>query len=244
MRLWTFLLIGLLLLGGCGGAATPEPPPDPNQLLTQATTNILGSETLQILLDRSGADYAIQTELGSAVINRLEAQYRAPETIRALARVMLGRLTTDIEVFARDEDQWWRVAGTPWQNIPFLPGFNPRALLQEEDRGLQAALRALKNVRYLGESTLEDGSTTYHLTSEADGAEVSWMLLYIVQITGRVTVDVFIDKALILPIKFVIVQPETATDQVGPTTWNIELFDFNEPLNLVDPSGAPTAAPG
>lgn len=244
MRLWTFLFIGLLFLGGCGGATTPEPPPDPNQLLTQATTNILGTDTLQIVLDRSGADYAIQTDLGSAVINRLEAQYLAPETIRALARVMLGRLTTDIEVFARADDQWWRVAGTPWQNIPFLPGFNPRALLQEEDRGLQAALRALRNIQYAGESTLEDGSTAYHLTSEADGAEVSWMLLYIVQITGRVTVDVFIDKALILPVKFIIVQPETATGQVGPTTWNIELYDFNKPLQLNEPAPAPTPTPG
>jgi hypothetical protein len=125
--------------------------------------------------------------------------------------------------------------GLPWQKQEFLPGFNPRALLQEEDRGLRAALKALTDVSLKGETQLEDGTPVYELAAVADGEEVSWLMLYVIQITGQVDVNVFIDRAAHMPQKFVIVQPDTATGQAGPTTWTIELYDFNTEPKLTPP---------
>jgi hypothetical protein len=236
-RLWLPLIL-FTLLAACTAAPTPEAPPDPVQLMNEATSNVLGVNTLKIIVDRSGADYIMVTDIGNAVFNRIEAQYVAPATLQAQARVVLSGIPAQIEIFAQDEEQWWRLVGTEWQNMVFLPGFNPRALLQQEGRGLRAAFAALDNVTYQGITTLDDGSSVYHLTATADGAEISWLMLYLVQITGQTTVDAYIDTTTRLPLRFVIVQPDTATEEIGPTTWNMEFYDFDTEAALDVPAGA------
>ncbi|MBA3873050.1 MAG: LppX_LprAFG lipoprotein [Anaerolineae bacterium] len=233
----TTICIVILALSGCtGAAATNEPPPDPAQLLKQATDNILAVNTLKIIVDRTGADYVLKTDIGSAIFNRMEAQYVAPNLMQAKAKVTLSQLPVEIEIYARDDDQWWRIVGTNWARQTFLPGFNPRALLAEQDRGLRAAFASLENVKYVGDEQLDDGTPVYHLTATADGDKISWMMLYLVQISGATTIDVYIDKDKKLPQKLVVVQPSTATDKVKATTWDMEFYDFNAPPKLTPPT--------
>jgi hypothetical protein len=228
--------IVILALTGCSGAsATNEPPPDAAQLLTQATDNILKVNSLKIIVDRAGADYILTTDIGSATFNRMEAQYDAPNLMQAKAKVTLHQLPVEIEIFARDDDQWWRLVGANWSKQTFLPGFNPRALLTEQDRGLRAAFASLENVKYVGDDQLDDGTPVYHLTATADGDKISWMMLYLVQISGATTIDVYIDKDKKLPQKLVVVQPDTATDKVKATTWDMEFYDFNTANDLTPP---------
>ncbi len=234
------IIIVILAIGGCSPAATAtnEPPPDPAALLKQATDNILAVNTLKIIVDRTGADYILTTDIGSAVFNRMEAQYVAPNLMQAKAKVTLKQLPIEIEIYARDDDQWWRIVGTNWAKQTFLPGFNPRSLLTEQDRGLRAAFASLENVTYVGEEQLDDGTPVYHLSATADGDKISWMMLYLVQISGKTTIDVYIDKDKKLPQKLVVVQPDTATDKLKPTTWNMEFYDFNVAANLSVPEGS------
>ncbi len=237
------LLIALCLLilaAGCSGNPT-EAPPDPAALMNQATSNVMQVKALRMIVERTGADYVMQTDIGNAVFNRIEAQYLAPNQIQATANVTLSGLPVEIEIFARDDDQWWRIIGSPWLKTTFLQGFNPRSLMQDEDRGLRAALRALENIQFVGNEQLEDGTAVYHLRSNADGAVVSWLMLYLVQMTGQVEVNAYIDSAQTLPVKFVIVQPETATESEEPTTWTMELYDFNADIQLDEPQAAATA---
>ena len=228
--------IVILTISGCTGTATNEPPPDPIQLLKQATDNILAVNALKIIVDRTGVDYVLKTDIGSAVFNRMEAQYVAPNLMQAKAKVTLHQLPVEIEIYARDDDQWWRITGTNWAKQTFLPGFNPRALLTEKDRGLRAAFGSLENVKYVGDEQLDDGTPAYHLTATADGDKISWMMLYLVQISGRTTIDVYIDKDKKLPQKLVVVQPDTDKDK--PTTWDMEFYDFNAPPKLSAPEGS------
>jgi hypothetical protein len=231
------LSIVIIAITGCSGAtATNEPPPDPAQLLNQATDNILAVNTLKIIVERTGADYVLKTDIGSATFNRMEAQYVAPNLMQAKAKVTLHQLPVEIEIFARDDDQWWRVTGTNWARQTFLPGFNPRALLTQQDRGLRAAFGSLENVTYVGDEQLDDGTPVYHLTATADGDKISWMMLYLVQISGKTTIDVYIDKDKKLPQKLIVVQPDTATDKVKATTWDMEFYDFNAAPKLTPPS--------
>lgn len=243
-RVALFVVISVIVvLGatGCtGAAATAEPPPDPTQLLKQATDNILAVDALKIIVDRTGADYILATDIGSAIFNRMEAQYVAPNLMQAKAKVTLASLPVEIEIFARDDDQWWRLIGTNWAKQTFLPGFNPRALLTQEDRGLRAAFGSLENVQLAEDTTLDDGTPAYHLTATADGDKISWMMLYLVQISGKTTIDVYIDKANKLPQKLVVIQPETTTDTQKPTTWDMEFYDFDVAVQL-DPPLVPEA---
>lgn len=233
------ICIVILALSGCTGTQTStEPPPDPAQLLKQATDNILAVKTLKIIVDRTGVDYILKTDIGSAIFNRMEAQYVAPNLMQAKAKVSLHQLPVEIEIYAQDDDQWWRLVGTNWSKQTFLPGFNPRSLLTQEDRGLRAAFASLENVKYVGDEQLDDGTPVYHLSATADGDKISWMMLYLVQISGKTTIDVYVDKEKKLPQKLVVVQPITATDKLKPTTWDMEFYDFNVESNLAAPAGS------
>ena len=244
-RFMLLMIVAMLGMAACSTQAATEAPPDADELLQQATENVLAVNTLRMTVERTGKDYLLETDLGSAIFDRMEAQYQSPDTLQAKAKVKLLGLPVEIEIFAKDEDQWWRLAGTSWQNMIFLPGFNPRALLQEKDRGLRAAFGALKNVQLAGETQLEDGTTAYHLTATADGAEISWMMVYLVEITGSTTIDAYIDKAQRLPVKLTVTEPETATDKAGTRVWTMEFYDFNAVTSLTPPPPAPesTATP-
>lgn len=237
------ILLAVLLLAACT-SAPPEPPPDPVALLAQATDNVLAVNSLKMLVERTGADYILRTDLGDALFNRMEAQYVAPDIMQARARIAIRRIPAEVEIFARDADQWWRLTGTPWQNMIFLPGFNPRELLQLEDRGLRAAFRALDDVTFVEETTIEDGTPVWHLRATAEGEEVSWLMLYLVIIEGATTVDVYIARETRLPAKLVVTHTDNADDPAGPTTWTLEFYDYNSEVQLDLPEGValPTEA--
>lgn len=240
-RFGLLLLMMILVIAGCNTTTeTPAPTLAPTALLAQATANAQAAKTLRVAIDRTGADYLFTADMGTVVFNSLGGQYVAPDIIQATARVLLGRLPVDLEVYARGEDQWIRGVFTnmEWQNTIFAPGFNPQTLLSQPGTGLQTALTALKDVQLAGEEALEDGTAAYHLTSTAQGPDVSALVVNIVQMTGEVTVDVYVDKARLLPVKFVIVQPDTVTaEQPEPTQWTIELYDFDAEAELTPPEG-------
>jgi hypothetical protein len=49
-----------------------------------------------------------------------------------------------------------------------------------------------------------------------------------VEATGEVLVDVFIERNQLIPVRFVIVQPNTITEEEpDPTTWTVDVFDVN-----------------
>jgi hypothetical protein len=239
------LFIIVVTAAGCNtGGVTPTAAPtlDPADLLVQAGNNTLAANTLRVSVDRDGAEYFFETDFGVVLFNSLKGQYVAPDVIQASARVLLGNLPLDVDIFARGADQWIRGVFTnmEWQNAILAEGFDPQSLIATEDSGLQAALKSLRNLALVGETALEDGTAAYHLSSVADGEDVSALIVNIVQMTGEVTVDVFIDRERLLPLKFVIVQPpsgeQTATP--GPTTWTIEFFDFGADPELSGPEGA------
>lgn len=247
-RLAIFLLIMVWVLAGCGGDATQQAAATrtPADMVKQAAANVRPVDTLKMTIERSGAVYLFQADMGTVAFNRLEGQYVAPDTIQAKARVMLGKLPLDIDVFAKGADQWIRgiFSNMEWQKTDFATGFNPQTLISQENSGLQVAMASLKDVKQVGEESLEDGTAVYHLSATAAGQDVSALVAGLLQMTGQVTVDLYVDKAQILPLKFVVVQPDTITDtEKDPTTWTIEIYDFNVPATLETPEATaePTA---
>lgn len=233
------LLMLILFLAACSANATPEATPMPDVLVRQAADNIRTVSTVKLTIDRDGAEYLFESELGSVIFNRLEAQYVAPDTIQATTRVTLGQVPLDIEIFAKGENQWIRLSvnAAVWQKSVFAPGFNPEILISQENSGLQQAMASLKNVRQVGEEQLEDGTAVYHLSADAAGADVSALIANLIQMTGQVQVDLYIDREKRLPLKFVVLQPDSVTEaQKEPTTWTIEIYDFDIPATLDEPA--------
>lgn len=238
-RLVSFILVALLL-AACGGAATPEALPEPIELLTEAATNIRASETLRLAVERTGADYEIETDFGGVNFKRAVAQYIAPDMLQATVRVLAAGLPIDVDIFSKGDNQWFRGIWTTniWVNALFAPGFNPEALISQET-GFQAALQSLIDIGTPTLTELEDGTQVYRLSGTARGEDITALMAGLIEASGSVLVDVFIDRALLLPVRFVIVQPETVTDtEPEPTTWTVDVYDINaEPVLNAPPEG-------
>lgn len=243
LRLLTLITLVACFAAGCGGASS-EPPPDPLELVTTAAENIRQTETFRMLVERTGAPYYIETDLGSVIFRRATAQYVAPDTMEATVRLIAASVPTEVGIFSRGENQWYKnsiLTGGRWFNAPFSPGFNPETLIAHET-GFQASLRALIDLEYDGEVTLEDGSPTYHLTATANGPDVTALLAGLVDMPGIVDVDVYIHREKLMPVRFVIIQPETATEgEPEPTTWTIDIYDVNAPAQIDDPEATAEA---
>jgi hypothetical protein len=57
-----------------------------------------------------------------------------------------------------------------------------------------------------------------------------------------INVDLYIHRETRYPVRVVLVQPETVTEEEPePTTWTIDVYDLNAPAELDDPEGGASA---
>jgi hypothetical protein len=244
-RLLSVLLVVIFLVAGCNGGAAPTTPPDPLALVTEAAEKIRATDTFRMIIEQTGAPFYINTQFGANVVfRRAEAQYVSPRDMQATARLIALGLPTEVDIFARGENQWFRsdaLTGGSWLNAQFAPGFNPETLISAET-GFQSALEAMVDLSYVGTASLESGANTYELQGSATGEEVSALLANLVELTGEVQVKVYIDQATMYPARFVLVQPGTETaEEPEPTTWIMDIYDINAPAAIEDPEVTPEA---
>jgi len=232
------LIVFLIMIAGCSGSPTAEPPPDPTQLITEAANNIRASQTFRMDVDRTGAPYSVETGLGSVIFRRAVAQYVAPDMLQASVRLIAAGLPADVDVFSRGDEQWYRNAiltANNWFNAPFAVGFNPQTLIAE-DTGFKAALHSLIDLKFVANEQMEDGTSVYHLNGTAKGEDIAALMAGLIQATGNVLVDVYIDQVLRIPVRFIIVQPDTVTEtEPEPTTWTVDVYDINAEPDLDEP---------
>ena len=245
MRLRTaaLMVVILMLVVGCSGNGgnNDEPPPDPVALITDAANRIRAVDTFRMEVRHSGADYLASVYLNpttpaDVAFRRALAQYVADNNqLQAAVNVIAAGVPLSVDVFSFGPEQWVRLAGTDWLRVDFAPGFNPETLIAE-DTGFQAALAALTELEYLGAESLEDGTRTYHLRGIAKGPDVTNLLVGLIEADGLLPVDVYISRESGYPVRLVIRQPETITeDEPVPTTWTIDVFDINAEPQLTPP---------
>jgi hypothetical protein len=242
---WILIVLALVLAGCQSDDSSDEPPSDPVGMLVEAADKIRAAKTFRMEATHSGADYLISVYLGEddsvpveVAFRRAVAQYVAEDILQANVSILLGGVTVGLDVYAEGEEQWWRLAGTGWVNGDFAPGFNPHTLIGEET-GFQAALAALENLEYIGTDTLEDGTRTYRLSGTANGPDVTALLVGLIEAEDRVNVEVYIDRETHYPVRLIIEQPETITEETpDPTTWTIDVYDIGAEPELTGPESA------
>jgi hypothetical protein len=240
-RLATLFILALFVIVGCStNTPATEAPLDPHTLLTQAVSNLRPKQTFRIIIERSGADYIFDTDMGKVVFKRAEGQYVAPDTIGAKVKIVLGNLPVEADVYAKGASQSVRGVWTSmkWQTSVFSSGFDPSKIVSQDKSGLDQAVNALVDPKLVGEEAMEDGTAAYHISATADGTQVAAMVVNLIQMTGTVNVDAYVAKDTGLPLRFVIVQPDTATatPQTDPTKWTIDLFDFDAKADVEVPA--------
>jgi hypothetical protein len=243
-RLVSLLILAMLILIGCNTPPAAETPLDPRALLDQSVVNLRAVQTFRLIIERGGADYFFQTDLGEVGFERAEGQYVSPDTIGAKVKILLGNLPVEADVYAKGEQQSVRGIWTSmqWQQQVFAPGFDPSKLVSQNGSGLETAMTALVEPQLVGEETLEDGAAVYHIRATAQGEDVAALVVNLIQMTGTVNVDIYLSKDSGLPLRFSLVQPDTVTDaQPDPTTWTIDLYDFNATVEVEPPDTAADA---
>jgi hypothetical protein len=239
LRFLGAILLALLLLTACNGQST-EAPPDVDQLLSEANANLHTLSTFRLSLEQSGAPYYLSVDLGDgtvdAEVRRASAQFVAPDVMQGNARIVVGALALDIELFSRVTDQWLRLNGAPdWSEIQFAPGFDP-STLQADGGGFDQAIEGLAQPQYIGAEDLDSGAQVYHISGLSDGSEVAALTVGLIVSDFDINSDIYIDRETRYPVRVVLTQPETVTEEeTVPTTWIIDLYDFNEPAQLDDP---------
>lgn len=236
-RLPLFCVLLAVIAAACGAPPT-ETPSDPIELIAEAAANIRAADTFRMAVERTGAPYNVDTGLGLVSFRRAVAQYVAPDTLQATVSLTAAGITAEVDIFSKGTNQWFRnvvLTGGSWLNAPFAAGFNPQVLIAEET-GFEAAFRAVRELSYIGQETLEDGTPVHHVAGVAEGHDVSALLAGLIEASGPTLVDVYVHRETRLPVRFVIVQPETASDtEPNPTRWTVDVYDFNAPAQLDDP---------
>jgi hypothetical protein len=238
-----FVLILVVLLAACSTAqptAETPTPMNPLDLVTEAANNIRSANTFRISVDESGPDYTIYTEYAPVYFRRATAQYVSPGVMQAAIRVIAAGIPIDIDVYSRGAEQWYRAIWTAnrWIEQAFAQDFNPETLIAE-NTGFESALKALIDLKYVGEETLESGAQTYHLAATANGPDVAALLGGLIEPVGVVEVDVYVDKTSKQPARFVITEhdsPYAVTPEAGqeaePVVWTIDIYDINAPAEV------------
>jgi hypothetical protein len=226
-----------VIVTACGGGDTRYEAIDPLALVTTAADEIRQATQFNMSVDQTGEDYAIGTAYGNVLFRRATASYVSPRTMQANVRVNAAGIPLDIDVFSYAENQWYRAiwTGDNWLNEAFSPGFNPESLIAQ-DTGFQAALSAVRDLSYVGITSLESGQEVHHLRGTADGAGLNALLVGLIEMQGVVSVEVFISTADNYPARFVLVEtvPPGENGEASTRTWTIDITDINGEV-LIDP---------
>lgn len=244
IALIVFMLLALLL-AACGGSSggTPNATLEPATMIEQAISGMRAQTTFDLLVDRTGADYFIFTDLGALRLDRAEGQYIAPDQLGIRVKVGTGQLALEADVFAQGTQQFVRAIFTAnrWLPETLVNGFDAAQVLSAEDNGFSRALRSLQNLTLVGEESLEDGTEVYHLMAEADGPQLSALVVNLITMEGPVGLNLYLRRDNLLPARFVATQIATADDPAGPTVWTIDVFDYGASARYSPPTIEATA---
>lgn len=236
-----FALLSAVILAACGAPPPAETatttPVNGRAVLDQTIANLRVVSTFKLLVEQFGADYFFYVSLDEgksslkSSMRRAEAQYISPDAMYANVTLRLDPLPpVGVEIFARGVAQWFRLANSFWVEYPVAEGFDPSYLIQEEG-GFGEALNALRDVEYLGMTTLIDGMNVQHIRGHADGQVINELMFNLLNVTSNnVLVDVFVNPINALPAKLLVTILESATaTEARDTQWSVEIYDYGQP---------------
>ena len=248
-RWWALgLVVALVVACNSTPKATETPAPDPQVLLDTAAAVVRNAKSVRIKLQLTGAPSYVDPPVtpggpGNYIaFVSADGLYLAPDRVQAKIVARLFGVPGEVEVIAVGDDQWMRNAvltGNLWVKRQFAPGFNA-AKLVSSDQGIESALKAFRDLKMIGIEDV-DGTPMYHVKGHAAGSDVAALTVGLIR-----GVDVLIDAYVVVETglvdRVVLVQPETVTDQEPkPTTWTLEIFDYNAADIQINPPEVPPA---
>jgi hypothetical protein len=239
----------VVLLAACTAQSTQTALPDATTLLKKAADEFQNVKSFKVKLQVTGAPSYVDPPTvpggGGRTIAFVSADgyYVAPDKVSATVVATIFGIPAKVDVIAVGDQQWMRnkiLTAGQWVESIFSPGFNAQTYISS-DTGIQAALKAFKEVKVSGIENV-DGVQMYHITGKASSGDISGLTFGLIY-GSDVLIDVYIPVDTERADRIIIVQPETVSDKYPePTTWTMEMFDYDADLNITMPS-VPTVQP-
>jgi lipoprotein LprG len=193
---------------------------------------MLSVESLHFNIEREGALAYIDADQLLA-FKRAEGDFKQPDQMRALVRVITAFTPVEIGMVVLGDDQYATEPITgKWGRLPPEWGQFSLLVLFDPETGLQGLLRdGILDLQLAGMEEIA-GQPHYHLTGRASGERMSAMTMGFIG-RGDVVIDVWIGADDFFVRRLRIVEPET--DPNDPTTWEMEFSDFGQPVDISAP---------
>jgi hypothetical protein len=237
-RLIVIWFIILMITVACSGKGEPQPDErtvDPVAILANAANLMKQTTTFSLEVQIEGAPFEFSIDLGNGTISvgfiRAIGQFITPSELQARVNVRAGG-NIELTIYAKDDDQWFRAPLVGWVNQDFATGFDPSRIIRDGG-GFEAAVNSLRHITYLGLRGI-NGTSTYHFRGEAAGENLTDLLVGLIEITGNVPVDIFVDQNTGYPVRLII-ETESEIAPEENTNWIVDIFDINKPDSIERP---------
>lgn len=235
MRLFSVLLLAILL-AGCGGGSSeptvvPSPTPTPAEIGAQIGRATQASPSLHYEIILSGKSvYTDNTRLFA--INSITGDLKRPDSTLSILQVKGALGVAEIRTVTHEGKQYFTNPITrQWGCLTPGTAFDP-AVLFDPTKGIEYLLQqGFENVSFVGIEDL-DGRKVYHLRGSLPAALVQ-PISYGLLGAGPVALDLWADVETSRAAKIVLVDTESDPEQ--PTTWTMTFSEYEKTVDVRAP---------
>ncbi len=245
-ELLTLLVLVVLAISACGSEdSASEPAPDPQRLLAEGVSQLQNASSFRYEIDVSGypVDVPIEgldlPEDAGVSFKYASGEFKVPDRLSARIQFRLGVLSTTADLIIVDDEQYFRgelLTGNRWLKAELIPGFSP-AVLMAQPGGIAHTLSTLTDLVLVGRRDL-DGQSAYQLRGRVDAGRIFSLTLGLSRATsGLLDIEVYVGvrDRRVARVTLIEPPPEWAAD-AEPTTWLINISDYDVPLNIEAPA--------
>lgn len=221
-------IAGWLLIACATQSALPDL--SAQQIKDRAAENMAALKSLHFAVDLTGRLTYIDPGRVLA-LKRAEGDISAPDRVKAVVRTRTFGNTTEISVVAVGRDQYARnpVSGQ-WETLPPEYGAFDIGALFNREVGIAGLLRD-GTFDLAGQEAIEQRAH-YLLTTTTPGQNLAPMTSGMIT-EGKVEAKLWIDGETFVVSQIQLVETETDPDE--PTTWQIKLSAFDQPVDITPP---------
>ncbi len=247
IRIVILLAIATALIAGCNGNGSnnnaTEDLPSARTLLDESAGHIRDASSFGLEIDVSGFPVELTASgLNLPVDVPLQFKYargvfEAPDRVDVHIQFSLGEVSTTAELIAIDREHYLRgdITSNHWIQEELIEGFTPKSLVAGAG-GIPDALMSISNADMLGKTDL-DGLNVYHVRGDIEASAVHALTFGLIRmLSGQLQIDVFIevDDHEVAQIMLVEPPPTESADE-EPTTWLINLMEYNKDVSISAP---------
>lgn len=229
---WLFLLIVPLV--ACQ-QAEPEPELSPEMLVAETAVRLGELSGFHFSMETSGPPAFLDE--GTLALRRLQGDFVAPDRVRAVVRVAVTGLVTEVRVIGIGDQQWQtNVLTGAWEPLPPSDGLNPANLFNEAS-GLPAVLaQDLSEITLVGSETV-DGVALEVITAVVAPqrlASMSSNLIAAQPTDTPITVRLWLEPESRDLYRLLLTEPLPNEDE--PRIWQVDLSQFDQTVTIEPPT--------